>query len=81
LGRISIEKLSSYRPWWNLERYQRVPEASKRRENAWNVARILESIKYVQKIIVRRIKMEEKFGHKASMTSQRKNENKSDRCS
>ncbi len=37
---LSIEKIRSYCPWRNLERLQKDPEVSKRREHAWNVARI-----------------------------------------
>ncbi len=37
---LSIEELRSYRPWQTLERHQKDPEVSRRREGAWKVARI-----------------------------------------
>lgn len=37
---LSAEELRSYRPWLSMERHRKDPEVSRRREDAWRVARI-----------------------------------------
>jgi predicted nucleotidyltransferase len=37
---LSTEELRSYRPWQSVERHRKDPEVSRRREDAWKVARI-----------------------------------------
>lgn len=36
---LTSEEIYSYRPWRNLDRYQKNPEVAKRRALAWEVAR------------------------------------------
>jgi predicted nucleotidyltransferase len=38
---IDSHKLSSYRPWATMECYREDPEVSKRREDAWKLARVV----------------------------------------
>ena len=37
---LSTEELRSYRPWLSMERHRKDPEVSRRRDDAWRVARI-----------------------------------------
>jgi predicted nucleotidyltransferase len=37
---LSREELRSYRPWLSMERHQKDAEVSRRREDAWTVARV-----------------------------------------
>ncbi len=37
---LAKEELRSYRPWLNMERHRKDPEASKRRDDAWKLARV-----------------------------------------
>jgi len=37
---LSREELRSYRPWLRMERHRKDPEVSRRREEAWKVARV-----------------------------------------
>ena len=37
---LTKEELRSYRPWLNMERHRKDPEASKRRDDAWKLARV-----------------------------------------
>lgn len=37
---LSTEELRSYRPWLSMERHRKDPEVSRRREDAWKVARV-----------------------------------------
>lgn len=37
---LSGEELHSYRPWLSMERHRKDPEVSRRREEAWKVARV-----------------------------------------
>jgi len=37
---LSTEELRSYRPWLSMERLRKDPEVSRRRDDAWRVARI-----------------------------------------
>jgi hypothetical protein len=39
-GELSPEELRSYRPRQTMERHRKDPEVSRRREDAWKVARI-----------------------------------------
>ena len=37
---FSREELRSYRPWLSIERHRKDPEVSRRRDDAWKVARL-----------------------------------------
>jgi predicted nucleotidyltransferase len=38
---LTKEELRSYRPWLSMEQHQKDPEASRRRDDAWEVARVV----------------------------------------
>ena len=40
VSELSTEELRAYRPWLSMERHRKDPEVSRRRDDAWRVARL-----------------------------------------